>query len=233
MRISILTLFPEMFKGPFSCSIIKRAIDKNLVTIHFVNIRDFATDKHRSVDDKPFGGGQGMIMKVDVLDQAIQNTILSSNITRKETRILLMDPRGTIYQQTHAKNLSTSYTHIILVCAHYEGFDERILDFIDEQISIGDFILTGGEIPAMMITDSIVRLLPNVLKNPESAIDESFSNPNLLEFPQYTRPVTYKNKNVPDILRNGDHKAIGLWKKMQSIEITKKNRMDLVKRKIS
>ena len=227
MRISILTLFPEMFDGPFSVSIIKRAISKDIVKIHLINIRNYAEDRHKSVDDRPFGGGQGMIMKVDVLDRAIRDTVKKSVVPRTKTRIILMDPRGSVFNQQQAKRLSSDYTHIILVCAHYEGADDRIRHFIDESISIGDYILTGGELPAMVITDGIVRLLPNVLKNTEATVDESFTNPNLLEFPQYTKPVTYKKYTVPELIRGGNHSAIKLWKEKQAVLMTKKLRPDL------
>jgi tRNA (guanine37-N1)-methyltransferase len=229
MRISILTLFPEMFEGPFSVSIIKRAITRNIVDIHYVNIRDSAVDTHRSVDDRPFGGGQGMIMKVDVLDRAIQDSIRQSSISRKETRVILMDPKGTVFDQGRAKKYSTDYQHIVLVCAHYEGVDERISNFIDESVSIGDYILTGGEIPAMVITDSVIRLLPKVLKNTDATIDESFTDPNLLEFPQYTHPVTYKGFTVPEIIRGGNHSLITVWKKEKALLLTRKLRPDLRK----
>jgi tRNA (guanine37-N1)-methyltransferase len=230
MRISILTLFPEMFDGPFSLSIIKRAIEKNLVDITYVNIRDFAVDKHKSVDDRPFGGGQGMIIKVDVLDRAIEQTIKTSGVLREKTRIILTDPRGNVFTQQKAGELSSSFDHIILICAHYEGVDERILPYIDERISIGDYVLTGGEIPAMVIADSVIRLLPSVLKNSQSTKDESFTDPNMLEFPQFTRPVTYKGATVPKLIRSGDHKAIEEWKKKQSLAVTKKLRPDLLKK---
>jgi tRNA (guanine37-N1)-methyltransferase len=229
MRISILTLFPEMFDGPFSLSIIKRAIAKNLVDIHFVNIRDFATDKHKSVDDRPFGGGQGMIMKVDVLDRALEETIEVSHIKRDQTRVILMDPKGNVFRQDTARTLSTQYKHLIFICPHYEGVDARIFDFVDEQISIGDYILTGGEIPAMVVVDSIVRLIPNVLKKTDATIEESFTDPHLLESSQYTRPTTYKGLTVPALIRGGDHKAIKVWKKEQAIELTRKLRPDLTK----
>jgi tRNA (guanine37-N1)-methyltransferase len=229
MRISILTLFPEMFNGPFSCSIIKRAIDKDLVTVHIINIRDFALDTHKSVDDRPFGGGQGMILRVDVLDRAIQHAIILSRIPKKNTHRILMDPRGTVFTQQKAQQLSTTYKHIILICAHYEGVDDRIDDFIDEHVSIGDYILTGGELPAMVIADSVIRLIPNVLKKTDATVDESFTDPHLLEFPQFTKPVTYKGVSVPEVLRNGNHNDIRIWKKQQSKEVTKKFRPDLLK----
>jgi tRNA (guanine37-N1)-methyltransferase len=217
MRISILTLFPEMFTGPFSVSIIKRAIQKKCVDIHYINIRNYAEDKHKSVDDRPYGGGQGMILRVDVMDRAINATVYQAKIPKSKTRIILLDPKGTTYTQEKARILARTYRHIIFVCAHYEGVDERIRTLVDEQISIGDYVLTGGEIPAMVLIDSVVRLLPKTLKNPQATIDESFTDPNILEFPQYTRPPTYHNMNVPEILKNGDHKKISKWKKEQSI----------------
>lgn len=210
MKITVLTLFPQMFTGPFDQSIIKRAQDKNLVTISFVNIRDFAPDAYKSVDDRPYGGGHGMIMRVDILDRALQSI-------PGEKKVILLDPRGKTYTQKKAKELSSA-SHLVLICGHYEGVDERVLQLVDEQISIGDYVLTGGEIPAMAIIDSIVRLLPGVLSNDAAVAEESFSkNESYLEYPQYTRPVTYKSMPVPKILLSGNHKQILAWKKEKSL----------------
>lgn len=210
MTISILTLFPDMFAGPFDHSIIKHAQEKGIVTITFINIRDFATDKYKSVDDHPYGGGLGMIMRVDIIDRAIQ---------KQKGRIILLDPRGTTFTQQKARELS-ALDHLILVCGHYEGVDARVTSLVDETISIGDYVLTGGELPAMVITDSIVRLLPDVLKE-EATSSESFSihppsstfHSPILEYPQYTRPEEYKGMRVPDVLLSGNHKKIEEWRK--------------------
>lgn len=224
LKISILTLFPEMFEGPFNHSIIKRAIDKELIKIEYINIRNFGMSKHRIVDDKPYGGGAGMLMRVDVLDKAIQYV---KGRGKKETeRIILLDPQGKKFSQKEAKRL-TKYKHLILICGRYEGIDERIRDFVDEELSIGDYVLTGGEIPAMAVTDAIVRLLPKVLGKDESSHHESFEE-NLLEYPQYTRPEVYKNKKVPSLLLSGNHSEILEWRKHKAIGRTKKRRPDLV-----
>lgn len=220
MKVTILTLFPEMFIGPFEYSIIKRAKEKHLVTIELVNIRDFSTDAYNAVDDHPYGGGQGMIMRVDVLDRAL------SSIKTKGRKILL-DPSGTRYTQAKAQELS-KLNHLILICGHYEGVDERVRMLVDEQISVGDYVTTGGELPAMVVTDSIVRLIPGVLRNQESSENESFSDP-LLEYPQYTRPETYKDMKVPDVLKSGDHQKIESWRQKQARLRTKKLRPDLLR----
>ncbi len=220
MKISILTLFPDMFAGPFDSSIIKRAKEKGIVDISFVNIRDFATDAYGSVDDHPYGGGVGMILRVDVVDRALQQ------VKTKNSRIILLDPQGTPYTQKKAKELST-IDHLILICGHYEGVDERIRSLVDEEISIGDYVVTGGEIPAMMVVDSVVRLLPGTLVKSEATENESFSQDSL-EYPQYTRPEVYKDMKVPDVLLSGNHKEIEKWKKEQSMKRTTSRRPDLL-----
>lgn len=225
MKISILTLFPEMFNGPFDYSIIKRARDKKIVDIELINLRNFGIGKHKIVDDKPYGGGSGMILKIDVLDKAIK-FIKNKNKTIKH-KVILLSAQGKTFNQKIAKDYS-KLDHVILISGHYEDYDARIKKFIDEEVSIGDFILTGGELPAMIIADCIVRLLPEVLK--EGVTDnESFSK--YLEFPQYTRPEVYKNLKVPEILKSGNHKEIKNWRLEKSIELTKKIRPDLIKKK--
>ncbi|HSW96769.1 MAG TPA: tRNA (guanosine(37)-N1)-methyltransferase TrmD [Candidatus Saccharimonadales bacterium] len=230
MKISILTLFPEMFSGPFDYSIIKRAQEKNLVDILYINIRDYGLGKYQVVDDKPYGGGVGMLLKVDVLDRAIE-AAKDKKLNSKEQKVILMTAAGKTFNQQKAHDFS-ELKHIIIVCGHYEGFDERIKSFIDEEISIGDFITTGGEIPAMLITDAVVRLIPGVLKS-EATSHESFSlkdeQSTFLEFPQYTTPADYKNMKVPEILTSGNHKAIETWRKEQAKAITKNLRPDLLK----
>lgn len=209
MKISILTLFPEMFEGPFEHSIIKRAQQKKKVKIEFINIRNFSIGRHKIVDDKPFGGGVGMVLRVDVIDRAISNI--------KKGRIILLDPRGKTFNQKKARELA-KLDHLIFIAGHYEGVDERVRKYlVDESLSIGNYVLTGGEIPAMVIVDSIVRLIPGVLAKPEATSQESFAISNLLEHPQYTRPQTYKNWKVPKVLLTGNHKKIEAWKKAKSL----------------
>jgi tRNA (guanine37-N1)-methyltransferase len=236
MKISILTLFPEMFKGQFDYSIIKRAKEKGLIEIEFINIRDFGIGPHKIVDDTPYGGGVGMVMRVDVLRKAIEQakTVFfkqqSNNETMKQS-VVLCSASGKPYNQQMAKQFSR-IDHLILICGHYEGVDERITSYIDEEISIGDFILTGGELPAMMITDSVTRLLAGAIT--EGAVDdESFSGPEkLLEYPHYTRPQSYESHVVPDVLLSGNHKEIARWRHMQSIEKTKRIRPDILKKNL-
>lgn len=232
MKITILTLFPEMFVGPFSESIIKRAQEKGSVEIQMVNIRDFGLGAHKVVDDRPYGGGIGMVMKVDVIDKAI-HFAKGTKETDGATKVVLLDPRGQQFVQTIARSFS-QLQHLILLCAHYEGIDERVRDLVDATISIGDFVVTGGEIPAMLITDAVVRLVSGVLKD-DATTHESFSiasadHEQLLEYPQYTTPNTYNNKQVPDVLLSGNHKNIAEWRQAQAIELTKKHRPDLLKK---
>lgn len=234
MKISILTLFPEMFAGPFDHSIIKRAKEKGLIEIEFINIRDFGEGKHKMVDDTEYGGGIGMLMKVDVVHKAIQHaketfSETSNNESMKQW-VVLMSASGKTFKQELAKQYA-QLDHLIIICGHYEGIDERIKHFIDEEISIGDFVLTGGEIPAMIITDSVTRLIKGVL--PVGATeDESFSENNeeiLLEYPHYTKPQIYNDYEVPQILLSGDHKKIAAWRREQAINKTKELRPDLIK----
>jgi tRNA (guanine37-N1)-methyltransferase len=229
MLVSILTLFPQMFAGPFQLSIVKRAIQNNFLAINLINIRDFSTDKYKSVDDHPYGGGVGMILRVDIIDQCLNHTIVNSHISKDKTKIILTDPRGVVYKQKVAVDLS-HFDHIIIICGHYEGVDERIRNLVDMEISIGDYVITGGEIAAMVITDSITRLLPGVLKNSAATQNESFSNPNLLEYPQYTKPPVYKKEKVPEVLTSGNHQKIKTWQANQSVYITQKYRADLRKK---
>jgi len=228
MKISILTLFPEMFSGPFGYSIIQRAQEKNLVELNFVNIRDFGTGKHKVVDDKPYGGGTGMIMKVDVLDTAIRSVREGEGERGNVEKCVLLDARGNTFHQAQAKEFSR-LDHLILICGHYEGIDERVRSLVDTTISIGDFIVTGGEIPAMLITDAVSRLVTGVLKE-EATSYESFSSftNKTLEYPQYTLPREYKGMTVPDVLISGNHKEIEKWKREQSRALTEKHRPDLL-----
>ena len=219
MKFHIITLFPEMFSGPFSKSILKRAKDKGIFDIQIHQLRDYAPDKHKTVDDTPYGGGKGMVLKVNVVDDAI-NSVKSEKLKGKGSyRTLLMTPQGKRYNQEKAIEL-TKYDEVILVCVHYEGFDERIRSLVDEEVSIGDFVLTGGEIPAMAIVDSVARLLPGVLSE-ESPDKESFMQKDkegnyLLEYPQYTRPVEFNGEKVPDVLLSGNHAEIEQWRALNS-----------------
>jgi tRNA (guanine37-N1)-methyltransferase len=222
VKITILTLFPEMFKGPFDSSIIKRTIDKGLVEIEFVNIRNFGIGPHKIVDDTPYGGGKGMLLRADVLFSAIK----SSKLDIKGERVVLLTPAGRKYSQEVAREFS-KLTHLILICGHYEGVDARIEKYIDDEVSMGDFVLTGGEIPAMAITDSVVRLIEGTFKEGVTE-DESFSP--YLEYPQYTRPPVFEGQKVPDTLLSGNHKKIEEWKKGESLRVTKKLRPDLIKK---
>lgn len=215
MKISILTLFPQMFASPFAYSIIKRAEEKGLIEINLVDIRDFGIGKHRTVDDKPYGGGVGMILKVDVLKNTIES-VLNKNLNKNEQKIILLSAAGKTYNQKIAEDYS-KFKHLILICGHYEGVDERIKKYIDEEISIGEYVLTGGEIPAMVITDSVFRLIEGVIKK-EATQNESFSNSMILEYPQYTRPQKFGNLKVPKILLSGNHAEIENWKKEKSLK---------------
>jgi tRNA (guanine37-N1)-methyltransferase len=235
MKIDIITLFPKMFKGPFDESIIKRAKEKGLVDINIHDLRKWTEDKHRSVDDRPFGGGAGMILRVDVIDKALQE-IKNKIATDIRSRVILLSAKGYPFNQKKAQKLY-SLDHLILIAGHYEGVDERVAEhLVDEEISIGEYVLTGGEIPAMVITDAVVRLLPGVLGNPHSLTEESFKpsadtrklTPET-EYPQYTRPADYKGWKVPDVILSGNHKEIDKWRREQSLKITKKTRPDMLK----
>jgi tRNA (guanine37-N1)-methyltransferase len=224
MQITIITLFPEMFQGPFDSSIIKRAIDKQLIKINFINLRDFGLGPHKTVDDTPYGGGKGMILRVDVLRKAIA-AAKDKNLDKKEQQVILLSAHGRQFGQKIARDF-LQLKNLILICGHYEGFDERVKQFIDGEISVGDFILTGGEIPAMLITDAVSRLVSGVIKD-DSAAFESFSP--FLEYPQYTKPQTFNNLKVPKILLSGNHAKINEWREKESLKITAKLRPDLIK----
>ena len=220
MIIDILTLFPEMF-APLKESIIKRAVEDEKVKINIINIRDFANPPHFKCDDEPFGGGAGMVMLCEPLFKAIES------VKKEDSQIFYMSPRGRVFNQQIAREMS-EINHIILLCGHYEGIDQRVIDYFNiEELSIGDYVLTGGELPAMVISDSIIRLIPGVIKA-ESTQEESFST-NLLEYNQYTRPADFRGMKVPEILLSGHHKKIDEFRQQQSLEITQKNRPDLLK----
>ena len=220
MKIDILTLFPEMF-APLKESIIKRAVEDGKIEINITNIRDFASAPHFKCDDEPFGGGAGMVMLCEPLFKAIEA------VKQENSKIFYMSPRGKVFKQEIAREMS-NLEHIVLLCGHYEGIDERVIDYFNiEELSIGDYVLTGGELPAMVVADSIIRLIPGVIRA-ESTQEESFSA-NLLEYNQYTRPAEFRGMKVPEVLLSGHHKKIEEWRKAQSIEITKRNRPDLLK----
>lgn len=211
MKIDVLTLFSPMFSGPFEFSMVKRAIDKKILDLKITDLREFATDKYKSVDDKPYGGGAGMIMRVDIIDSAITNFKSQAS----NPKVILLDAGGKKFTQKKAKELSLC-DHLIILCGHYEGVDHRVHEHLaDEVISIGDYVLSGGEIPAMVLIDSITRLLPGVLGNPDSLAEESH-NTKEVEYPQYTRPEIYKDWKVPKVLLSGDHKKIKLWRQSPS-----------------
>lgn len=222
MLITIISLFPNIFPPVLNSSILKRAQEKGKVKFQFIDLRNFGIGKYKQVDDRPYGGGAGMILRVDVLDSAIQS-VRKKNL-REE--VILLDPKGETYTQKSAQYLS-KLDHIILICGHYEGVDERVKSLIDREISVGDYVLTGGELPAMIIADSVVRLIPKVLKKEEAPIDESFSE-GLLEYPHYTRPEEYRGEKVPKTLLSGNHKKIKEFRLKLSHDLTQKKRPDLI-----
>ena len=221
MKIKILTLFPKMFEGFINESIIKRAINKGVCQIEVIDIRNYSLDKHHHVDDTPCGGGAGMILAVDVVHRAIKDN------SNEESYIILTSPQGNTFNQNKAYDLAKK-KEIVLVCGHYEGFDERILKYVNEEISIGDYVLTGGEIPAMAISDSVIRLLDNAI-NFQSNEDDSFST-GLLEYPQYTRPIEYDGMKVPEVLLGGNHKLINRYRQKESLKKTYLRRKDLLEK---
>ena len=225
MKIDILTLFPKMFKGPFDESIIKRAQKKGLIEIQAHDLRKWTKDKRKTVDDRPFGGGVGMILMVEPIYKALRD------LKNKNSKVILMDPRGRTFNQKIAGNLAKE-KHLIFICGHYEGVDERVKKhLVDEEISIGDYVLTGGELPAMIIIDTLIRQIPGVLIKPEASSKESFSE-NLLEYPQYTRPANFKGWKIPEVLLSGNHRQIAEWRKKKALELTKKRRPDLLKKAV-
>ncbi|MGZ3580752.1 MAG: tRNA (guanosine(37)-N1)-methyltransferase TrmD [Syntrophales bacterium] len=223
IRFDILSVFPEMFESPLNHSILKRAQEKGMAEIHLHNIRDYAEDKHRMTDDAPYGGGGGMVMKVEPIDKALASIVPS----RDNALVVLLTPQGETFHQKVAEEMSR-YSRIVLVCGHYEGVDERVRDhLVDREISIGDFILTGGELSAMVIVDAVTRLIPGVLGNNESASYDSFST-GLLEYPHYTRPGSYRDWQVPEVLLSGNHREIESWRRKESLKRTYLRRPDLL-----
>ncbi len=222
MKIDILTLFPDMFKGVFSESIIKRAIDEEKVEINLINFRDYTNDAHNKVDDTPYGGGAGMVL----MPQPIFDCVKS--IKTDDSVVILLTPDGVPYKQNISYQLSRK-KHIILICGHYEGFDERIRSICDMEISIGDYVLTGGEIPSMVLVDSIVRLIPGVIRE-ESHLEDSFNDNYLLDYPTYTKPRVYEGMEVPEVLLSGDHERIRVWRENEALKRTKLRRPDLLEK---
>lgn len=212
-RFNIITIFPHIFESYFSESIVGRALEKRLIDIKVKNLRDFTSDKHKTVDDSPFGGGAGMVLKVQPIYDCVEFLKKKINTEKEETRVILFSAKGKRYTQSDAKRLA-KYENLIMICGRYEGVDERVANCIaDEEISIGDYVLTGGEIPAMIVVDSIARLIPEVLGNEESSKDESHKEIGYLEYPQYTRPEVFNDWNVPGVLLSGNHEEIEKWRK--------------------
>lgn len=224
MKIDILTLFPEMFEGFKKESIIKRAIENKKVEINTCNFRNFAKNKHKKVDDTPYGGGAGMVLMCQPIFDAVES------IKQENSKVILLSPQGKTFNQEKAYELAKE-EHLILICGHYEGFDERIKSICDEEISIGDYVLTGGELPAMVLTDSVTRLIPGVIDE-ESHQKDSF-NDNLLDYPTYTKPRNYKGMKVPEVLLSGDHKKIDEWRRNEQLKVTNEKRPDLLKHKVT
>jgi len=225
MKVDILTLFPEMFAGPFAASILKRAQERNLIEINLVNIRDFSTNKHHTVDDTPYGGGAGMVMGPEALFNAVEH--VSRGLEATSRRVVLMCPQGRPFNQALAGDLARG-KNLILVCGHYEGIDERVREtLVTDEVSIGDYVLTGGELPAMVVVDAVARLIPGVLGEAASAEEESF-NTGLLEYPHYTRPREYQGQVVPDVLLSGHHEEIRKWRRRQSLLRTLERRPEML-----
>jgi tRNA (guanine37-N1)-methyltransferase len=232
MRIDIVTLFPEICRAPLSESIMKRARDKGIVDLHIHNLRDWTVDKHHVVDDAPFGGGQGMVMKPEAIFAAVEDLrtqiSVGSSIENQKSRIILMSPAGRRFDHQMANQLSQE-SHLIIVCGHYEGVDHRVIEhLVDLEISIGDYVLTNGAIAAVVLVDAIVRLLPGTLGHERSAADDSFSS-GFLEAPQYTRPAEFRGWKVPEVLLSGNHAEIAKWRREQAIKRTRENRPDLLR----
>ena len=223
MKIDILSLFPEMFDGFLNTSIIKRAIDASLVEVKIHDFREFALNKHKKVDDYPYGGGQGMVLMCQPILDCLKTLVTP------ESLVILMSPQGRTLTQAYSQELATTQKHLIIICGHYEGFDERIRDYVDVELSIGDYVLTGGELASMVTCDSVIRLLEGAIRE-TSHEDDSFSE-GLLEYPQYTRPFDYDGNTVPDVLMSGHHENIRKWRLEQSLLKTYRKRPDLLERK--
>lgn len=221
LEIDVITIFPAMLDGFLGESIIRRAQEAGLVIINVINLRDFTTDRHRTTDDRPYGGGPGMVMKPEPIFRAVEK------IRRPESRVILMTPQGERFTQDRARRLAQE-KHLIFICGHYEGVDERVRQaLVTDEISIGDYVLTNGVLPAAVVIDAVVRLLPGALGSPEGPHDESFAS-GLLEYPQYTRPVEFRGMKVPEVLLSGDHEAVARWRREQALKRTRERRPDLL-----
>jgi len=227
LKIDVLTLFPEMFEGVFNASILGKAKDKGIVSLAAINFRNFAKNKHMTVDDYPYGGGGGMVLQAEPVFEAVE-ALINGNQTSAKPRIILMCPQGEQYSQKKAEELAEE-EHLIFICGHYEGYDERIREhLVTDELSVGDYVLTGGELPAMTIIDSVVRLLPGTLGNASSAVTDSYST-GLLEYPHYTRPAVFREWSVPDVLISGHHANVEAWRREQSLLRTLRRRPDLLR----
>jgi tRNA (guanine37-N1)-methyltransferase len=227
MRFDIITIFPELFTGVLECGILRRAIQAGLVEIQVVNLRDFAADKHKSVDDRPYGGGEGMVFMPGPLFAAVEFCRGADTPRSPDCRVVLTTPQGRIWTQDVAVEFS-GFQHVVLICGRYEGVDQRVVDqLVDDEISIGDCVLSGGEIPAMVVIDSVTRLIPGVLGNSDSAVNESFTS-GLLDCPQYTRPAVFRGLPVPEVLLSGNHARIEKWRREQALAKTRQNRPELI-----
>lgn len=223
IEIDILTIFPEICRAPLSESMMKRAQEAGLASLRIHDLRDWTTDRHRTVDDEPYGGGAGMLMKADPFFRAV------GDLRKPASRVILLTPQGKVFHQSIARAWAQTQSHLILLCGHYEGVDHRVVEaLVDEEISIGDYVLTNGAIAAAVVTDAVVRLIPGVLGDERSPVEESFGEPGLLEAPHYTRPADYQGMKVPDVLLSGHHGEIARWRREQAIERTRRNRPDLL-----
>ena len=232
MRFDIITILPEALDSYLNASILARAQARGLIDINLYNLRDWATDPHKTVDDRPYGGGAGMVIKVDIVERALKSIVPKKN---KNTRVVLLSAQGKRLEQNHVSSLARKYNRVVLLCGRYEGFDARVEKMVDEEISIGDYILTGGELPALVLIDAVARLLPGVVGKHESTLEESFSTSGLLEYPHYTRPEVWKFRGkkyqVPKVLLSGHHLEIKKWRDEQALKRTKKRRPDLLSSK--
>jgi tRNA (guanine37-N1)-methyltransferase len=224
MQIDILTIFPEMFESPFNYSMVKRAIDGDYVSIDPINFRNYGVGKHRMVDDTPYGGGAGMLLKPEPIFEALDE--INQNQPNTKKRVILMDPAGKPFDQAMAEDFSTE-EHLVFICGHYEGYDERIRTLVTDEVSLGDYVLTGGELAAMVMVDATVRLIPGVVGN-KSSIEEDSHSTGLLEHPHYTRPASYRGLDVPDVLMSGNHALIDEWRQKESLRRTYNRRPDLI-----
>ncbi len=223
MNIRVFTIFPEMFEGPFTSSLLHKAREKGILNIEIINFREYSQDKHKTVDDYPYGGGVGMVLKPEPIINALEDKIDLSN---NDQEVILLTPQGKVFNQQEAINLSTKKS-LAFICGHYEGFDERIRKFVTKEYSLGDYVLTGGELPAMVIIDAVARLIPGVIKEKASFQEDSFYT-GLLEYPQYTRPRIFRELEVPDVLLSGNHERIRLWRKKEALRRTLFRRPDLL-----